>query len=67
VHEENAKLPEIRPTEFVAAAVLVVLMVWIGVRPNDFLSKVTPSVEALRSAVNEKVAQRAISEAGAAP
>jgi NADH-quinone oxidoreductase subunit M len=56
-HEENRKLPEIRPSEFIAASILVVLMVWIGVRPNDVLSKVTPSVEALRSSVNARVAQ----------
>ena len=57
-HEENRRIPEIRPSEFAAAAVLVLLMVWIGVRPNDVLSKVTPSVEALRAAVIERVAQR---------
>jgi NADH-quinone oxidoreductase subunit M len=56
-HEENRRLPEIRPSEFVAASILVVLMVWIGVRPNDVLSKVSPSVEALRSSVNARVAQ----------
>jgi NADH-quinone oxidoreductase subunit M len=55
-HEENKKIPEIRPTEFVAAAVLVFLMIWIGVRPNDFLSKVTPSIDALRAQVTERTA-----------
>ena len=33
-------------------------MIWIGVRPNDVLSKVSPSVEALRTSVNARVAQR---------
>ena len=44
-HEENRKLTDIRPSEFIAAAVLVVLMVWIGVRPNDVLDRIRPSVE----------------------
>jgi NADH-quinone oxidoreductase subunit M len=54
VHEENKKLTDIRPSEFVAAAVLVVLMVWIGVRPNDVLDRIRPSVEFLQKAVAAK-------------
>jgi NADH-quinone oxidoreductase subunit M len=50
-HEENRNLPEIRPTELIAAAVLVALMVWIGVRPNDVLSRVAPTLDALQSRV----------------
>jgi hypothetical protein len=34
VHEENKRLTEIRPSELVAAVVLVLAMVWIGVRPE---------------------------------
>jgi NADH-quinone oxidoreductase subunit M len=49
--DENRTLPEIRPTELVAAAVLVVLMAWIGVRPNDFLDRIAPSVEEVRRSV----------------
>ncbi|HEX9150144.1 MAG TPA: NADH-quinone oxidoreductase subunit M [Thermoanaerobaculia bacterium] len=49
--EENRRLPEIRPSELVAAAALVVLMVWIGVRPNDFLDRLRPSVEEVRRSV----------------
>jgi NADH-quinone oxidoreductase subunit M len=56
VHEENRKLREIRPTELVAAAVLVACMIWIGVRPNDLLSRVTPTVEAIRAQVLERTA-----------
>jgi NADH-quinone oxidoreductase subunit M len=56
VHEENRALRDIRPTEFVAASVLVVLMIWIGVRPNDILSRIAPSVEAIQ----RSVAQRAV-------
>jgi len=57
-HDENRSLPEIRPTELVAAAVLVLLMIWIGVRPNDVLSRINPTVEALREQVSAKVAER---------
>jgi NADH-quinone oxidoreductase subunit M len=57
VHEENQHLPEIRRSEFLAAAALVALMIWIGVRPNDVLSRLTPSVDALRSSVSTKAAQ----------
>jgi NADH-quinone oxidoreductase subunit M len=54
VHEENRALTDIRKSEFVAAAVLVVLMVWIGVRPDDVLSRLGPSVEAVRSSVAQR-------------
>ncbi len=54
VHEENRKLPEIHPSEFVAAGVLIAAMVWIGVRPNDLLTRLTPTVEAIRAEVLEK-------------
>src|SRR5262245_29810805 len=55
-HEENKSLPDIRSSEFVAAAVLVLLMIWIGVRPNELLSRISPSVEALRSGVQPRLA-----------
>src|SRR5216683_6727660 len=57
-HDENRSLPDIRPTELVAAAVLVLLMIWIGVRPNDVLSRINPTVEALREQVSARVAGR---------
>ncbi|MFN2632342.1 MAG: NuoM family protein [Thermoanaerobaculia bacterium] len=57
VHEENRALPEIRPSELVAAAVLVALMVWIGVRPNDVLDRIRPSVDALQTTVNGRRVQ----------
>jgi NADH-quinone oxidoreductase subunit M len=62
VHDENRRLPEIRASELVAAAVLVVAMVWIGVRPNDVLAKVGPSVEALRADVLQRTAARTAPE-----
>jgi NADH-quinone oxidoreductase subunit M len=60
VHEENRSLPEIRKTEFVAASALVVLMIWIGARPNDVLSRLGPSIEAIRSAVTQRTARASI-------
>jgi NADH-quinone oxidoreductase subunit M len=57
VHEENRALRDIRPSEFVAASVLIVLMLWIGVRPNDLLSRLTPSVEAIRASAATRTAR----------
>src|SRR5262245_17121402 len=54
VHDENRKLTDIRPSEFVAAATLVVLMVWIGVRPNDALERIRAAVESLQKSVAAK-------------
>jgi NADH-quinone oxidoreductase subunit M len=54
VHEENRKLTEIRSSELVAAGVLVVLMIWIGVRPDDVLSRLGPSIEAVRASVTQR-------------
>jgi NADH-quinone oxidoreductase subunit M len=69
VHEENRALRDIRPTEFVAASVLVVLMIWIGVRPNDILSRLAPSVEAIQRSVVQRsvLAVRAHRESPQAP
>jgi NADH-quinone oxidoreductase subunit M len=53
-HEENRRLPEIRPSEFAAAAALVLLMIWIGVRPNDLLDRLRGSVESLQEIVAAK-------------
>ena len=61
-HEENKSLREIRPSEFIAASILVILMVWIGVRPNDVLDRLRGSVEALQ----ETVAAKQIASRGAA-
>ena len=49
--DENRRLPDIRPSELVAAGTLIVLMIWIGVRPNDVLDRIRPSVEQVRRAV----------------
>jgi NADH-quinone oxidoreductase subunit M len=66
-HEENRSLPEIRPSELLAAAVLVACMIWIGVRPNDLLSRLSPTVEAIRSGVLEKTSAANRVRAEAAP
>jgi NADH-quinone oxidoreductase subunit M len=58
-NEQNRSLRDIRPSEFVAAAILVVLMVWIGVRPNDVLDRIRGSVESLReTVVSKQIANR---------
>ena len=54
VHEENRTLKEIGPSEFIAASILVALMVWIGVRPNEVLDRLGASVEALQETVAAK-------------
>jgi NADH-quinone oxidoreductase subunit M len=56
VHEENRELTDIRPSEFVACAALVVAMVVIGVAPNLFLDKIHGSVDTLLSFVKAKSA-----------
>jgi NADH:ubiquinone oxidoreductase subunit 4 (subunit M) len=69
--DENRKLRDIRPSELVAAATLIVLMVWIGVRPNDVLDRIRPSVEQIRRSVNtipmQARAVRELPDAGARP
>jgi len=64
VHEENRTLSEIRPSELVAAAVLVAGMVWIGVRPNDLLSRLAPTVETIRADVLERTSAASNREKG---
>ena len=49
--EENRSIPEIAWNEVAAMVPLVVLMVWIGVHPNTFLRKMTPSVQKLLTIV----------------
>ncbi len=57
-HEENRKFTDIRWSELVAASVLVVLMVWIGVRPNDVLDRLRVSVDALQRVRGRQAARR---------
>jgi NADH-quinone oxidoreductase subunit M len=50
--EENKSIPEIAWNEVAAVVPLIVLMIWIGVHPNTFLRKMTPSVQQLLATVN---------------
>ncbi|HXA19230.1 MAG TPA: NADH-quinone oxidoreductase subunit M [Thermoanaerobaculia bacterium] len=58
--EENRKVREIAWNEIAALVPLVILMVWIGVRPNTFLRKMTPSVQQLLQIVNRTDASKAM-------
>jgi NADH-quinone oxidoreductase subunit M len=49
--EENRSIPEIAWNEIAAMVPLVMLMVWIGVHPNTFLRKMSPSVQKLLTTV----------------
>jgi NADH-quinone oxidoreductase subunit M len=51
--EENKSIPEIAWNEVAAMVPLVVLMLWIGLHPNTFLRKMTPSVEQLLATVEQ--------------
>jgi NADH-quinone oxidoreductase subunit M len=53
VNEENRSIPDIAWNEVAAMVPLIVLMVWIGVRPNVFLRKMTPSVQQLLTTVQQ--------------
>jgi NADH-quinone oxidoreductase subunit M len=51
--EENRSIPDIAWNEVAAMVPLIVLMVWIGVHPNTFLRKMTPSVQKLLTTVQK--------------
>jgi NADH-quinone oxidoreductase subunit M len=50
-HEENRAMPDMKWNELAAVLPLLLFIVWIGVRPNDFLRKMTPSVKQLMTHV----------------
>jgi NADH-quinone oxidoreductase subunit M len=50
--EENKTLVDIRWNELAAMIPLVIFMIWIGIRPNDFLKKMQPSVTQLMATVH---------------
>ena len=52
-NDENRNIPEIAWNEVAAMVPLIVLMVWIGLYPNTFLRKMTPSVEQLLMTVEK--------------
>ena len=47
VHEENRSLTDINSRELLAVLPLLILIVWIGVYPNTFLSPMEAAVRAL--------------------
>ncbi len=49
--DENKSIPDVRWNEIAAMVPLLVFMVWIGVYPNTFLRKITPSVHEVLSTV----------------
>jgi NADH-quinone oxidoreductase subunit M len=51
--DHNKDIPEIAWNEVAAMIPLVVMMVWIGVYPNFFLRKMTPSVQRLITIVQQ--------------
>ncbi|HEV2719958.1 MAG TPA: NADH-quinone oxidoreductase subunit M, partial [Thermoanaerobaculia bacterium] len=53
-NEENRNVKEIAWNEIAAMVPLVVLMVWIGVHPNTFVRKMTPSVQQLLTTVQNR-------------
>src|ERR1043165_8800583 len=53
-NEENRHVKEIAWNEVAAMVPLIVLMVWIGVHPNTFLRKMTPSVQQLLTTVQNR-------------
>ncbi len=57
-NEENKSVPEIAWNEIAALAPLFVFIVWIGVHPNTFLSKMSPSVQQLMSQVQHEREQK---------
>lgn len=46
-NEENLKLKDLSPREVWTLVPLIVFIVWIGVHPNTFLSKMEPSIDRL--------------------
>jgi NADH-quinone oxidoreductase subunit M len=58
--DENRNVPDIAWNEIAALVPLVILMVWIGVRPNTFLRKMTPSVKQLLLIVQKTDAGNAV-------
>jgi len=52
---ENAKIPDMRPSEFLVMAPLLVLIVVLGLFPGLMLDRMEPSVKALIDHVDESV------------
>lgn len=64
VHRENAALRDLNARELALLTPLLVLTVWIGVRPSDFLGRCQPSLDA---AIARAQAARVLVAAGEEP
>jgi NADH-quinone oxidoreductase subunit M len=53
-NEENTKVRDIAWNEIAAMVPLIIMMVWIGVYPNAFLKRMSPSVNELISVVKQE-------------
>ncbi|MEO8216847.1 MAG: NADH-quinone oxidoreductase subunit M [Acidobacteriota bacterium] len=53
-HEENRTMKDIAWNELLAVIPLIIMMVWIGVRPEPFLQRMEPSVQQLLSTVTDR-------------
>jgi NADH-quinone oxidoreductase subunit M len=58
-HEENRRLPDLSPREWVILVPVLVFIVWIGVYPVAFTGKTEASVQALITQVQTKAAATA--------
>jgi len=63
-NDENRNVKEIAWNEIAAMLPLVVMMVWIGVHPNTFIRKMTPSVEQLLTTVQQRQAGVYVAQGG---
>jgi len=63
-NDENRNVKEIAWNEIAAMVPLVVMMVWIGVYPNTFIRKMTPSVEQLLTTVQQRQAGVYVAQGG---
>jgi NADH-quinone oxidoreductase subunit M len=59
IHAENKRLTDLGAREIVLMVPIVVLVVWIGVAPNVFLSRTTGSIDALVRRIDRARAQTA--------
>jgi len=71
-HPENDALPDLRSREWAVFVPLLILVFWIGVYPQPFLSRVQPALRQTAELVRERAllcrladAQEAVSKAGA--
>lgn len=63
VHEENRDLKDVSLREFVVLGVLIVMIFWIGIFPNTFLSKSEASVKHLIDNYKAQVVQQRVKSA----